>query len=339
MKRRDFLALVSAAGATFAGRGWAVAAPGLAQPAPASANKRLGFIFTLTADDVGTRPYLEALRKGLASQGRVEGKNLVIDYRFYATTIADGRKNAQELIALKPDVLVSVGPNNAIALTDATKTIPVVFAQVTDVVGSQIMGNLAHPPGNATGFFNRDESTVTGKLMELLKELSPGVRRAGLLYGSNSASAPGYRSAFETAAGRLGVEPVSLDYSTFSDIPGAVADFAKQPETGVVIPSGNSVFDVRQQLYLVAASNHLPVVWGHILFAIDGAPVVYTIDSLKNMQGGGEYAGRVLNGEKIADLPAQLPLMYSLIINLKGARAQGLTIPPTLLIRADQVIQ
>jgi putative ABC transport system substrate-binding protein len=299
--------------------------------------KRLCFLVTVAETDPGASKYVGALKAGLAAQGWVEGKNLTIDYRFGSSLAADAQRFAQQLIDLKPDVLVSVGLNNATALANATSTIPIVFGQVVDSVGARIIGDLAHPVGNATGFLNSDDLMFSGKLLELLKELSPDLKRAGYLYpGSiNALGLP----AFDAAAKTLGVQAVHLDLDGIPDLASAIADFALEPASGLVIESFAALLPLRQQLYVAIARLQLPVVWGAVLFALDGAPVVYTIDTLKLIQGGGEYAGRVLNGEKIANLPAQLPLMYSLIINLKTAKAMGMTIPQSPIIRADQVIE
>ncbi len=307
-----------------------------------TASKRLGFLFSLSADDPGMPKYLAALRAGLASQGWVEGRNLTIDYRFNTSSVlADALRAGQELIDLKPDVLVSGGgTSNANALASLTKTIPLIFGLVSDSVASPIIGNFARPTGNATGFLNFDDATIAGKWLDLLKELSPNLRRAGFLLSANSTSQPALLPSFDAAARKLDVEPVHLAFRTYDELVTVLSSFAAAPHVGVVLANDTIVLlPNRQQLYVQVAALKLPAVWGHILYALDGAPVAYTIDQIRMERGGGEYAGRVLNGEKIANLPAQLPPNYSLILNLRTAKAIGVAIPPTMIARADQVTE
>ncbi|MDO9489175.1 MAG: ABC transporter substrate-binding protein [Sphingomonadaceae bacterium] len=278
-------------------------------------------------------------RQQMAELGWIEGRNLQIDYRWGGGAPTHAQAAAAELVALVPDLILANGTPPTAALQKATQTIPVVFVVVTDPVGAGFVKTLSRPGANITGF-STFEPEIGGKWLELLRECSPGLRRvAGVLDPTFTGFAGVWREVEETAK-QLGISVTSTVFRTPSDdLEGALASFAREPGGGlIVLPTAiNSM--ARSRLFAIAASQRLPAVYPFRHFAFDGGMMAYGFDPLDLYRRSAVYVDRILKGAKPADLPVQAPIKFELIINLNAAKGLGLTVPPALLTRADEVIE
>jgi putative ABC transport system substrate-binding protein len=266
----------------------------------------------------------------------MEGRNVQIDIRFGGSTPENAAKLARELFDLKPDIFVTVA-NTTVEVAKLTKAIPIVFALHGDPVGAGLVASFAHPGGNVTGFTQIDPSTV-GKLVELLTELAPDVRRVGLL---SQSALPALLAAFQSTAQAIGIEPVVLNIGSAMEIAPVIAQFAAVPGGGLVAGSvsGGTVLLVNRQVVMAEVARHrIPTIFGNFLYGAEGA-VNYYIDNFDVIERAGGYAGLILNGANPADLPVQVPSNMLLSVNLKAAKAMGLTVPQSILSRADQVLE
>jgi putative ABC transport system substrate-binding protein len=328
VRRRDFL--VTAA---------AVAAGALPARAQSSPTRRLGFSFTLAENDPQTPNYLRPMLASLRAEGWEEGRNLVVDYRWGPNlTLELGTRYARELVALKPDVLIPVGTNNVVATAMATQTIPIVFGLFADPLLGGLVDNLAHPGGNITGFANFD-ATIGAKWVELLHELAPSIRRVGLLTSLAAAGTSSAWPAVEPAAKAAGLAPTLLVVNTAAEMTAKLAEFAAGGNAGLIVSNDSMILNNRALAYAEVARLHLPTVWGHVIYASEGVMLAFSIDQYAQVGATGGYAGRILNGARVADLPVQLPTKYTMTANLKAAKELGFTIPFTILTRADEVIE
>jgi putative tryptophan/tyrosine transport system substrate-binding protein len=330
MRRRDFIR----------GLGGAAAAWPLAVRAQQDERvRRIGVLVAAPADDAEVQARLAAFKEGLAQLGWTEGRNVRIDTRW-ATTNADNlRKHAAELATSTPDVLVGAsGTTTAAALLQATRTVPIVFAIVVDPVGAGFVASLARPGGNATGF-TMFEYGMSGKWLELLKQIAPGVTRAAVLRDPAIASGIGQFGAVQAVAPSLRVELSPVDVRDAREIERAVTAFAGIENGGLVVTASPSGTVHRELIIALAARHKLPAVyWDRVIVAAGGL-ISYGPDLLDQYGRAAGYVDRILKGEKPADLPVQAPTKYELVVNLKTAKALGLTVPPSLLARADEVIE
>jgi putative tryptophan/tyrosine transport system substrate-binding protein len=328
MKRREFITLL----------GGAVAAWPLAARAQQTGGmRRIGVLMPFTANDPEVKARSVVFEQSLQQLGWTVGRNLQIDYRSSGGDAAAARRYAAELVALAPDVIVTVGSLTIRPALEATRTVPIVFANVADPVGAGFVQSLARPGANATGFTNF-EYTMSGKWVELLKEIAPRVTRAAVLRDPTSAAGIGQFAAIQSVAQSLGVELTPLSARDVGEIERGVATFARSPNGGMIVTAGGTAF--RRDLFIALASRHkLPATYPYRYYAKDGGLITYGPDTHDFMRRAAEYVDRILKGEKPADLPVQAPTKYELVINLKTAKALALTVPRTLLNRADEVIE
>jgi putative ABC transport system substrate-binding protein len=327
--RREFLATLGGAAA-----GWPLAA----RAQQREKMRRIGVLMNLTPDDAEGQARLAAFLQGLQEAGWAVGRNVRIDLRWGGGDADNFRKQAAELVALAPDVVFASGIPAATPLLQATRTVPIVFAQVVDPVGAGLVASLARPGGNATGFTS-PEYGFAGKWIELIREIAPGVMRVAVLRDAASSSGIGYLGAVRVAASSFGMELTPVGIADAGEIERGVTAFARA-SNGALIVTGNTLTMVhRERIITLAARHRLPAVYALPLFANDGGLISYGPDSIDPYRRAAHYVDRILKGEKPADLPVQQPTKFELIINLKTAKALGLEVPPTLLARADEVIE
>ena len=301
--------------------------------------RRIGVLVASPADDAESQARVAAFKEGLAQLGWTEGRNVRIDTRWATTNADDLRKHAAELAASTPDVLVGAsGTTTVAALLQATRTVPIVFAIVVDPVGAGFVASLARPGGNATGF-TMFEYGMSGKWLELLKQIAPGVTRAAVLRDPAIASGIGQFGAIQAVAPSLRVELSPVDVRDAPEIERAVTAFAGIENGGLVVTASPSGTVHRELIIALAARHKLPAVYWQRFYRASGGLMSYGPDLLDQFRRAAGYVDRILKGEKPADLPVQAPTKYELVINLKTAKALGLTVPPSLLARADEIIE
>jgi ABC-type uncharacterized transport system substrate-binding protein len=328
VRRRDFITLIGGAAAA-----WPLAA----HAQRSDRVRRIGVLmpFPFTADDLEARARLAAFMQALQQLGWNDGHNVRIDTRWGGP---DTRKFAAELAALAPDVILTMSSVTVAALLQATRTIPIVFTIVVDPVGAGYVDSLARPGGNATGF-TVYEYSMSGKWPELLKEIAPSVTRAVVLRDPAIASGPGQFAAIQAVASSLGVELRPVDVRDAGEIERAIAVFAQSINSGMIVTGSTGATAHRELIIALAARHRLPAVYNSQFWAAGGGLISYGPDFLDQFRRAAGYVDRILKGEKPADLPVQAPTKYELAINLKTARALGLTVPDSLLARADEVIE
>ena len=331
MRRREFITLVGGAAATW---------PLTANAQQPDRMRRIGVLMAHAESDPEFQAYVAAFREGLQKAGWVEGRNFQLDFRWGALDDAElRRRSAIELIALKPDLIVTQNTPPTATMLQQTRTIPVVFVVVADPVGSGFVQNLARPGGNATGFTIM-EPTTTGKWLELLKEVAPRSNRAAMLF--NPATAPYasiYLNPFKAAAASLGLEPIAATVHDRTELDAVIAAQAREPNGGLIVIPDGFLNVHRGDIISLAARYRLPAIYPWRFFAEEGGLLSYGSEQRDFFRLAATYVDRILKGEKPADLPAQAPTEYKLVINLKTAKALGLTVLPTLLDRADKVIE
>ena len=328
IRRREFIVMLGGAASTaFAAR---------AQPRERM--RRIGVLMSLAADDPEAQARHAAFLQGLQEWGWTVGRNVRIDYRWAAGDADRIRKYAEELVALAPDVILATGSPVTAALLQATRTVPVVFAQVPDPVANGFVASLAQPGGNITGFTTHDYATAA-KWLQLLKELAPRVTRAVVLRDPTIASGIGQLAAILSVAPAVGVELQPVGVREVGEIEHALLAFVHESNGGlIVLPSPLSIVH-RELIIALAARHQLPAVYPFPFHVTSGGLTSYGPDVTHNYRLAAGYVDRILRGEKPADLPVQAPTKYRLAINLKTAKALGLDVPPTLLARADEVIE
>jgi putative ABC transport system substrate-binding protein len=328
MRRREFITLIGGAAAA-----WPVAASAQ-QPARV---RSIGVLMSLGADDREGQARLAAFLQELQQLGWMVGRNARIDIRWGAD-VATIRKKAAELVALAPDVIVTGGAAGLGPLLDASRTVPIVFVLVADPVGAGFVDSLARPGGNATGFLSV-EYGMGGKLLELLKEIAPRVTRAAVIRDPAISAGIGLFGAIQSAAPGLGVDVTPVNARDESEMERAVAAFARSPNAGMIVTPSALANAHRDLIVTLAARYKLPAVYYSRPFVAAGGLVSYAPDIMDQYRLSAGYVDRILRGEKPADLPVQAPTKYELTVNLKTAKALGLTVPPSLLARADEVIE
>jgi putative ABC transport system substrate-binding protein len=297
--------------------------------------RRVGILTSGLETDPENVARLAAFRKGLQQLGWGPS-NLQIDIR-YGLDNDELRGKAQELVGLTPDVVLAGGPPSVMALQKVSRTVPIVFAAVTDPVGLGIVQDLARPGGNATGFLTA-EFGFGAKLLELLKEIAPNIRRVVIITNRDNPSAAPQFAAIQTAASSVGVELKLLGTNDNGLVERGISDFARAGNAGLIALRIQEVITQRKLIIKLAAQHRLPAVYPLHIFAADGGLISYGPDTADGFRQAASYVDRILKGEKPADLPVQAPTKYELVVNLKTANALGLTIPPTVLARADKVI-
>jgi ABC-type uncharacterized transport system substrate-binding protein len=330
MRRRQFITLLGGA---------AVAWPLTARAQQGERVRRIGVLLATAADDAEAQTRVGAFLQALALLGWTDGRNLRIDTRWATANPDELRRHATELVALAPDVLVGgSGTATAAALLQATRTVPIVFAIVVDPVGAGFVTSLARPGANATGF-TAFEYGLSGKWLELLRQIAPGVTRAAALRDPGIASGIGQFGALQAVAPSLGVELTPLDVRDAGEVERGIATFARAPNGGLIVTASPAATRHRTLVVALAARHKVPAVYFDRFFITAGGLISYGPNLVDQFRLAASYVDRILKGEKPADLPVQAPTKYELVINLKTAKALGLTVPSTLLARADEVIE
>jgi len=330
MKRREFITLLSGAGLV-----WPLAV----RAQQGERMRRVGFISGLSETDSEGRARYAAFRQTLQQSGWTEGRNVRYEYRARAGGGLElVRRYVAELVALAPDVILVNGTQNLEALQQATRSIPIVFVNLTDPVGAGFVESLARPGGNTTGFTSY-EYGLSAKWVELLKEIAPRVTRVGVLRDNGNPSGIGMWAVMQFAAPTLGVELKSIGLRDVPEIERGVAAFARGPDSGMIVIPGSLTVAHRDSISALAARCRLPAVYPCRFFVDAGGLISYGPNIHEAYRSAAGYVDRILKGTKPADLPVQNPTKYELVINNKTAKGLGLTVPPTLLARVDEVIE
>jgi putative ABC transport system substrate-binding protein len=329
VRRREFITLLGGA---------AVAWPLAARAQQRERMRRVGFLTSQAAHDPVSQTWMAALLQGLQELGWTVGRNVRIDFRWGATDGELKRKYVAELLALAPDVIVTTGDSNTGPVQQASRTVPIVFAQVPDPVAAGFVASLARPGGNATGFTNF-EYGMSGKWPELLKQIVPHATRVAVLRDPTVPGGIGVLGAIHAVAPALGLDATPIDVRDAGEIERAISEFARTPNGAlIVLPNGLALVH-RELIIALAARYRLPAVYPYRFFVSDGGLIGYGPDDVDQLRRVAGYVDRIFKGEKPADLPVQNPTKYELVINLKTARALGIEVPPMLLARADEVIE
>ena len=332
MRRRDFIATLGAAAAL---------APRAARAQPSERVRRIGILLNADEKELDAQRRLVAFRRGMNALGWVEGKNIRIEMRWGRGDRDLVQSLARDLVSINSEVILTNGTPSTVALQRETSSIPIVFAQVTDPVGEGLVASLNRPGGNITGFSAYD-SEMGGKWMELLKEIAPGVTRAALLFNPRTAPGGGTKLIWphlEIAARALSVEPVSMPVASAADIERALRSHASSPGAGLVVMPDGFMFLNSARVVELANELRIPAIYPFRLFATIGGLMTYGVDGADLNLRAASYVDRILKGEKPSDLPVQAPTRYETVLNLKTARALGLTVPATLQVVADEVFE
>jgi putative ABC transport system substrate-binding protein len=300
--------------------------------------RRIGVLAGLAEDDPEIKARLGGFRQGLERLGWEDGRNVRIDYRYAPSGTRQEQALAKELVALQSDAIVGQGPAVAAALQRESRTVPVVFVNLSDPIGLGFVASLARPGGNFTGLLNF-EASITGKWLAMLKEIAPGLARVALLANPRTASYDHFLRAAETLAPPLALELIPSPVETATDIERAVESFARAPNGGLVLVPDNTAINHRDRIIALAARHQLPAVYFGNYFVTAGGLMSYGIDQVDVWRQAASYVDRILRGSKPSDLPVQAPTKYETVLNLKTAKALGLDVPPSLLVRADKVIE
>jgi ABC-type uncharacterized transport system substrate-binding protein len=330
MRRRTFITLLGGAAT------WPVAA----RAQQGDQMRRLGVLSNIGESDMEAQSMAAALHRGLRGLGWVNGRNLQVDHRWGAGNPERIAAFAKELVALKPEVIVAHTTPSVIALRRETNTVPLVFVQVSDPIGTGFITNMAHPGGNITGFTNF-ESSMVGKWVEMLKEMAPGISRVAFLF--NPQTAPYvtryYQGPLEASARALGIEPWAASVSSAADIESAIAKFGREPGGGFIMMPDSFNIVHRDRITALAAQYRLPAISPYRFAVREGGLMSYGVEQVELFRLAASYVDRLLKGAKPAELPVQSPTKFELVINTKTAKALGIEVPITLLTRADEVIE
>ena len=327
LRRREFITLLGGAGAV-----WPLAA----HAQQGERVRRIGVLMNLAAEDPEAQRRVTAFVQGLQQLGWTDGRNVRIEIRWGASDAERNRRYAAELVELAPDVILASGTPILIALQRESRSIPIVFASIADPVGAGFAERLSRPGGNATGF-TLFEYAISGKWLELLKELLPGLTRVAVIRDPLITSGIGQFAAIQAVSPPFGVElsPIGVREN---EIERGVERFAQEPNGSLIVTAGSTA--IRRDLIIAVAARHrLPAVYPFRYYATNGGLISYGPDTVDPYRRAATYVDRILKGEKPAELPVQNPTKYELVVNLKTAKALGLTVPPTLLARADEVIE
>ena len=316
----------------------AAAWPFAARAQQAERTRRIGVLMNQAANDPEGRARIAAFLQGLQQLGWTEGRNVRIEYRWSAGNDADTHKNAAELVALAPDVIFASGTATVGPALQASRTVPIVFVVVADPVGAGFVDSLARPGGNVTGFASA-EYGMSAKWLEQLKEIAPGVTRVGVLRDPTQGVGIGQFAVIQSVAPSLGVEVSPINVRDAPEIERGVTAFARSGNGGLIVTTSALAAFYRDLITTLAVRHNLPALYFARYFVTGGGLISYGPNYLDQYRRGAGYVDRILKGEKPADLPVQAPTEYELVINLKTAKALGLTVPPSLLGRADEVIE
>jgi len=330
MRRRDFFTLF----------GSAAAAPLLLRPSAGRAQpqlmRRIGVLLPAPADDAEFQAWVGAFLQELVLSGWTIGRNVRIDTRWAGANAPDVRRHAAELAALAPDVVLAHGTGAVGALLQATRTVPIVFPVGVDPVGAGLIDSLARPGGNVTGFMTF-EFNLSGKWLELLKQIAPAVTRVAVLRDTGSGTAQ--FAVIQSVASSLRIEVNPVNMRDAGEIERAVAAFAQSPNGGLIVTAGGSALAHRDLIIALAARHKLPAVYFLRSFAAAGGLISYGNNQIAQYRAAAGYVDRILKGEKPADLPVQAPVKYETVLNMKTAKALGLSVPDVVRLRADEVIE
>jgi putative ABC transport system substrate-binding protein len=329
VKRRKLITLLGGA---------AAALPFTARAQQGERVRRVGILMQTTADEAESQARVAAFLQGLQEAGWSVGRNLRIDYRWAAGDRAQLRRHAAELVALGPDVVLAGVGGTAQEVQLASRTVPIVFAQAIDPVGVGIVESLARPGTNATGFA-QFEYSLSGKWLELLREVAPGMMRTAVVRDPRAYAGIGQWAVIQAAASPLGVEVRPVDLRDSGEIARRMTAFARDTNGGVIVTVSTLATIHRDLIVKLAARHRLPAVYPYRFYVAAGGLLSYGPDLISPYRRAAGYVDRILKGEKPADLPVQAPTRYELVVNLKTAKALGLEVPPTLLARADEVIE
>ena len=328
MKRREFITALGGA---------AIAWPPVARGQQAGGMRRIGVLSNLASDDQEAQTRNAAFLQGLQELGWTVGRNVRIDYRWGLGNAEIYRRHAADLVALAPDVILTNGTSTIGPVLQTTRTIPIVFVNVTDPVAGGFVESLARPGGNATGFASA-EWGMAGKWLELLKQMAPHVKQAAVIRNPRAASGSGQYGAIQAVAPFLGMETSAIDARDAGEIERGVTALVPSSNAGLIVTANGATLVHRDLIIRLAAQFKLPAIYWQRVFASSGGLISYGDDANDQYRRAASYVDRILKGEKPADLPVQAPTKFELVINLKTARALGLTVPDNLLARADGVI-
>jgi putative ABC transport system substrate-binding protein len=326
IKRREFIA----------GLGAVVAWPFAARAQQGDRVWRIGVLMPGDENDPVRKTYVSAFSQALAELGWTDGRNVRMDLR--STGRDRIRVLAQELVGLQPDIIVAGGSLATIAVQRETRTIPIVFAAATDPVARGLVARLDRPSGNITGFALL-EASIGGKWLELLSEIAPGLKRAAFMFISDTGFASTYKPSLETAARSLKVVPITAPVHSDIEIETAITALGHEPGGGLVVIPAGFLSTHRASVIFAAARNNVPAIYGSSDFAKNGGLLSYGADQVDSFRRAASYVDRILRGVKLAELPVQFPVKYEMVVNLKTAKALGLTVPQSILLRADEVIE
>jgi putative ABC transport system substrate-binding protein len=301
--------------------------------------RRIGVFMAGDENDPLAEARISAFTQALADLGWTDGRNVRMDLRWAGNDIDRIRALAQELVGLQPDIILTAGTPATAALQRETLMIPIVFAGVTDPVAQRIVERLDRPSGNITGFADFGEASLGGKWLELLSEIAPGLKRVALMFNPDTAPASTFMPSLETAARSLKVALITAPVHGDVEIEMAMLALGREPGGGLVVMPDGFMTGHRASIILAAARNNVPAVYSVSVFARDGGLLSYGVDQVDNYRRAATYVDRILRGEKPADLPVQLPTKFEMAVNLKTAKALGLTVPPSILLRADEQIE
>jgi len=330
MKRREFISIVGGAGAAWPMVAWA----------QQERMRRVAVLAPFDNNDPEAQRLLGAFKQRLVSHGWTDGRNLSIEYRFAGGSAENIRAVAKELVAATPDIIFAASNVSVAPLQQATTTIPIVFVNASDPVGSSFVASLARPGGNITGF-QGFEPAIGGKWLEVLREVAPKVRRVAVILNPNVTANVAFLRAAETAAASSGVAITAAGVRDAADIENILTAFAKEPNGGVIVtpsPLTNTA-DKSKLIISLVAQLQLPAIYPYRLSAASNGLISYAYDQTAQWQGSASYVDRILRGAKPSELPVQAPIKYEMVINLKIAKALDIVVPPTLLARADEVIE
>jgi putative ABC transport system substrate-binding protein len=329
MKRRDFITLL----------GGAAAGPLAARAQQGDRVRRIGVLIGFDENDPVGKTNVAAFTQALAELGWTDGRNVRMNLRWYGGDINRRRAFAQELVGLQPDIIVTNGTSATVAVQRETRTIPIVFV-ASDPVASGIVPRFIPPSrvGNITGF-GILEATLGGKWLELLSEIAPGLKRAAIMFNPDLPPVSTYMPSLKTAARSLKVAPIVAPVHSDAEIEAAITALGSEPGGGLVVMSDAFTLGHRAPIILAAARNTVPAVYAGSFFVRDGGLLSYGTDGVDPWRPSATYVDRILRGEKPGDLPVQLPTKFEMVLNLKTAKALGLTVPPSILLRADEVIE
>jgi putative ABC transport system substrate-binding protein len=328
MKRREFIAGLGGAAA------WALST----RAQQGERVRRIGVLMPFDETDPEQKRHLSAFTQALADVGWNDGRNVRVDLRWAGTDTNRMQALAQDLVGLQPDIILAATTPATAAVQRETGTIPIVFVNVSDPVASGIVARLNHPGGNITGFANL-EASLGGKYLELLSEIAPGLKRAAIMFNPDTAPVSALVPSFETAARSRKVVPIAAPVHDDVEIETAIIGLGREPGGGLVVMGDTFMVVHRVPIISAAARNNVPAVYPASFTARDGGLLSYGPDPVDNFRRAPSYVDRILRGAKPAELPVQFPTKFEMVLNLKTAKALGLTVPPSILLRADEVIE